>query len=342
MLSVKSKPLPPILGILGPEAESGQPLPTMPEEMSAEEEEGSEEMDLTGIRGILNKITQSIPAKAGHTLFVQPEGSGVHQILTEITDNLNSREPSIHDITTVQEIFNEIKQKSQSIMDIIHAVRNMVHNIVAGQTAGKCPEEMSYILCIVQDIIDEVHNSSGNEESTRTVKHILSNIIEKITGRQPTEGDPNDTEGILQCVAQQLHSSEVLLNPISAVQQIICDVISILQATEISTNEKQDKVKQLLDDVTGKSAAEDSTNCTESVRNVIRELVEDITCNRLALAESDTVTEVESLREFKDTAQGKEILQETCAEVISHIREISDSEETEQDTKDADDPLSEK
>lgn len=341
MLSVKSKPLPPILR---PEAESGQPLPTMPEEMSAEEEEGSEEMDLTGIRGILNKITRSIPAEAGHTLFVQPGGSGVQQILTEITDNLNSREPSIHDITTVQEIFNEIKQKSQSITDIIHAVRNMVHNIVAGQTAGKSPEEMSYILCIVQDIIDEVHNSSGNEESTHTVKHILPNIIEKITGRQPTEGDPNDTEGILQCVAQQLHSSEVSLNPISAVQQIMCDVISILQATEISTNEKQDKVKQLLDDVTGKSAAEeDSTNCTESVRNIIRELVEDITCNRLALAESDNVvTEMESLREFKDTAQGKEILQETCAEVLSHIREISDGEETEQDTKDADDPLSEK
>lgn len=337
---MKSKPLPPILGILGPEAESGQPLPTMPEETSAEEEEGSEEMDLTGIRGILNKITQSIPVEAGHTLSVQPEGSDVHQILTEITDNLNSREPSIHDITTVQEIFNEIKQKSQSITDIIHAVRNMVHNIVAGQTAGKSPEEMSYILRIVQDIIDEVHNSSSSEESTHTVKHILPNIIEKITGRQPTEGDPNDTEGILQCVAQQLHSSEVLLNPIFAVQQIICDVISVLQATEISTNEKQDKVKQLLDDVTGKSA-EDSTNCTESVRNVIREPVEDIT--RLALAESNNVlTEMESLREFMDTAQGKEILQETCAEVLSHIKETSDSEETEQGTEDADDPVSEK
>jgi hypothetical protein len=228
----------------------------------------------------------------------------------------------------------------------------MVHDTVAGLTVGKSPEETSYILRTVQDIIDEVHNSSGNEESTYTVKHILSNIIEKITARQPTEGDPNGTEGILQCVAQQLHSSEVLLNPISAVQQIICDVISSLQAMGISTKEKQDKVKQLLDDVTGKSAAEeDSANCTESVKNVIRELVEDFTCNRLALAESDilkdrsdnVVTEMESLREFKeDIAQGKEILQETGTEVIYHVKEISDSEEIEQDTKDADDSLSEK
>lgn len=355
MLSVKSKPLPPILGLetaSTAKAESGQPLPTMPEELSAEEEEGSEEMDPTAIRGILKKITQSIPAEASHTSLVQPKGSRVQQILTEITDNLNSREPSIHDITTVQEIFNEIKQKSQSITDIIHTVRNMVHDTVAGLTVGKSPEETSYILRTVQDIIDEVHNSSGNEESTYTVKHILSNIIEKITARQPTEGDPNGTEGILQCVAQQLHSSEVLLNPISAVQQIICDVISSLQAMGISTKEKQDKVKQLLDDVTGKSAAEeDSANCTESVKNVIRELVEDFTCNRLALAESDilkdrsdnVVTEMESLREFKeDIAQGKEILQETGTEVIYHVKEISDSEEIEQDTKDADDSLSEK
>jgi hypothetical protein len=255
----------------------------------------------------------------------------------------------MHDTTTVQEIFNEIKQKSQSITDIIHTVRNTVHNIVAGLTVGKSPEEMSYILRTVQDIIDEVHNSSGTEESTHTVKHILSNIIEKITARQPTEGDPNGTEGILQCVAQQLHSSEDLLNPISAVQQIICDVISNHQATGISTNEKQDKVKELLDDVSGKSAPEeDSANCTESVRNVIRELAEDTTCNRLALAESDilkdrsdsVVTEMESLREFKeDIAQGKEILHESGAEVNSHTKEISDSEETEQGTKDADDSL---
>jgi hypothetical protein len=258
MLSVKSKPLPPILG---PEAasatktESGQPLPTMPKEMSAEEEEGPEEMDPTGIRGILKKITQSIPAEAKHTSFVQPEGSGVQKILTEITDNLNSREPSIHDTTTVQEIFNEIKQKSQSLTDIIHTVRNMVHDIVGGLTVGKSPKEMVYILCIVQDIIDEVHKSSGSEGSMHTVKHILSNIIEKIIARQPTEEDPNGTEGILHCVAQQLHSSEVLLNPISAVQKIICEVISNLQAMGISTNEKQDEVKQVLDDVTGNSAA---------------------------------------------------------------------------------------
>jgi hypothetical protein len=80
-------------------------------------------------------------------------------------------------------------------------------------------------------------------------------------------------------------------------------------------------------------------------------LVEDITHNRSALAESDilkdrsnnVVTEMESLREFKeDIAQGKEILQETGTEVTCHVNEISDSEETEQDTKDADDSLSEK
>jgi hypothetical protein len=72
-----------------------------------------------------------------------------------------------------------------------------------------------------------------------------------------------------------------------------------------------------------------------SVKNVIREFVDDITYNRLALAESDilkdrsdnVVTEMESLREFKeDTSQGKEILQETSTEVISHIKDVSDSE----------------
>jgi hypothetical protein len=268
MLSVKSKPLPPILGLetaSAAEAESEQPLPTMPEEMSAEEDEGSEEMDPTGIRGILKKITQSIPAEARHTSLVQQEDSGVQQILTEIMDNLNSTEPSIHDTTTVQEIFNEIKQKSQSTTDIIHTVRNKVHDIVGGLTVGKSQEETSYILRTVKDIIDEVHNSTESEGSTHPVKHILSNIIEKITARQPTEEEPNGTEGILQCVAQQLHSSEVLLNPISAVQQIICDVISNLQATAgISTNEEQDEVKQVLNDVTGKSAAEEgSASCTE-------------------------------------------------------------------------------
>lgn len=355
MLSVKNKPLPPILGLETAstgKAESGQPPPVMPKEMSVEEEEGAEEMDPTGIRGILKKITQTIPAEARHTSLAQPEGSGVRQILTEITDNLNSREPSIHDIIAVQEIFNEIKEKFQSTTDIIHTVRNIVDDTVGGLTVGKIPEEMSYILRTVQDIIDDVHKSSGSEGPTRTVKHVLSTIIEKITARQPTQEDPDDTEEVLQYVAQQLHSSEVLLNPISAVEQIICDVISNLQATGKSTNEKQDEVKQLLDDVTGESAAEeDSENCTESVKNVIRELVEDITYNRLAPAESDilsdrsdnVVAEMGSPREFKEeAAQGNEILQETGTEVTYHIKEISDSEETEQDTKDADDSLSEK
>jgi hypothetical protein len=329
MLSVKSKPLPPILRLetaSAAEAESEQPLPTMPKEMSAEGEEASEEMDPTGIRAILKKITQSIPAEARHTSLVQQEDSGVQQILTEIMDNLNSREPSIHDTITVQEIFNEIKQKSQSNTDVMHTVRNMVHDIVGGLTVGRSPEEISYILCTVQDIIDEVHNSTGSEGSTHPVKYILSNIIKKITARQSTEEDPNGTEGILQCIAQQLHSSEVLLNPISAVQQIICDVISNLQAMGISTNEKQNEVKQVLDDVTDKSAAEEaSATCTDSV--ILRD-------------RSDNVTEMESLREFKeDTAQGKEILQETSTEVIAHIKEISDSKETEQHTKDADGSL---
>jgi hypothetical protein len=216
----------------------------------------------------------------------------------------------------------------------------MIHDIVGGLAVGESPGEMSYILRTVQDIIGEVHNSTASEGSTHPVEYILSDIIEKITSRQPTEEDPDGTKGILQCVAQQLHSSEVLLNPIAAVQQIICDVISNLQATGISTNEKQVEVKQVLDDDTGKLAAEGLANCTESVKNVIRELVENITYHRLALAESDitkdrsdsVVTEMESLGEFKeDTEQGKEILQKTGPEIISHGKEISESKEIEEE-----------
>jgi hypothetical protein len=102
-------------------------------------------------------------------------------------------------------------------MDIISTVRNRVCDIVGELIGGTNPEEMSYILRRLQDIIDEVHNSTGSEGSIHSVKHILTNIIEKNCSQTATEEDPNGIEGILQCVAQQLDSNEVLLNPISAI-----------------------------------------------------------------------------------------------------------------------------
>jgi hypothetical protein len=87
MLSVKTKPLPPISVVERAPAtrpETGQPFPTMPEEMPVEEGE-AEEIDPTGIQGILKDITQSIPADARYTSLVQPEASGVQQILSERT-----------------------------------------------------------------------------------------------------------------------------------------------------------------------------------------------------------------------------------------------------------------
>jgi hypothetical protein len=70
-----------------------------------------------------------------------------------------------------------------------------------------------------------------------------------------------------------------------------------------------------MDDVTSKSTAEEGLeNCKQSVKNVIGELVEDISYNGLAPAESDIIqdrsdnglNEMESPGEFKkDILQGK-------------------------------------
>jgi hypothetical protein len=59
MLSVKSKPLLPISVLeraSAARAESGQPSPTMPEDMSAEQAE-AQELDPTGIQGTLKETT---------------------------------------------------------------------------------------------------------------------------------------------------------------------------------------------------------------------------------------------------------------------------------------------
>jgi len=119
MLCVKSKPLPPISGFgmtvipAGKPEEasthsSGEFFPPVPDELSVEE---VKDLDPTGMWAVLKKIIKSIPTKIRYKFLVQPEVSSGKQILK---DNLSSRESSIHDTTTVQEMFNEIKQQSKS------------------------------------------------------------------------------------------------------------------------------------------------------------------------------------------------------------------------------------
>jgi hypothetical protein len=360
---MKSKPLPPILGSAttaipheGSAHESGEPLLSVREELSVEEEEEAEEMDPTGIRGILKELTQSIHKETKYTCLVQPEVTCVEQILKEIIDNLSSTEPSINDITTIQEIFDEVKQQSESTIDLVSRTRNLVHDILVGVTAGATSAVTSHVQNVIDDIIDEMPDSIGKDMSVHPVEHIVSDIIDKITSRKPNEEDSDGTQGILQNVVQQLQSSQVLLDPISAVQQIISDAINNLRAIRLSTNGKDTDVKKVLNDIIYKLAAKE---CTEDIRTTIRELIDTINYKRLTLTESDTiediidnvVTEIENRGgPTEDLAQVKEILQEaesTAAcengtEIMYHGNESSDSEKTVLTTRDTNYTPSEK
>jgi hypothetical protein len=112
--------------------------------------------------------------------------TGIWRILNEIIYILSSRVPSVHDTITVQEIFNEINQKSECAMDIISTVQNFVHDIVDGLTDGAASEEISHVQHTVPDISDEVHNCTGNNRSINPVEHTCSDIT-NITSRQPNQ-----------------------------------------------------------------------------------------------------------------------------------------------------------
>ena len=347
MLKMKSKPLPPILGSAttataaeGSAHESREPLLSVPEELSVEEEEEAVEMDPTGIRGILKELSESIHKEAKSSSLVQLEVSDVEEILNEIIDSLSSTEPSTNDIITVKEIFYELKQQSESSTDIVSRARNFVHYIIGGVTAGAASAVTSQVQNIIDDIIDGVHDSIGTEKSVHPIEHILNNIVDKLTSRQPTEEDYAGTPGILQNVVQQLQSSQVAPDSISAVQQNLSDPINNLQATRLSTNGKDTDIKQVLDNIIDKLAAEE---CTEDIRTIIRELIDVISYKRLTLEGSDkmedtiynAVSEMENPgRSKEDIAQVKEILQEAASisvhengtEIISDGKEISDSE----------------
>ena len=353
MLRMKSKPLPPIPGSAttaipeGSTHESREPLLSVPEELSVEEEEEAEEMDPTGIRGILKELSESIHKEAKYTLLVQLDVSNVEEILNELIDSLSSIEPSINDITTVQEIFYELKQQSESPIDLVSRARNFVCDIINAVTAEVASAVTSHVQNIIDDIIDEIFDSRGTEKSVHPIENILSDIVDKLTSRQPTEEDPAGTQGILQNVVQQLQASQVILDPISAVQQIVCDAINNLQATRLSTNGKDTDVKHVLDNIIDKLAAEE---CTEDIRTIIRELIDVISFKRLTLEGSDNiediiynaVSEIENPgRTKEDIAQVKEILQKATSiavyekgiESISDGKEISDCEKTVQNTR---------
>jgi len=355
MLRMKSKPLPPIPGSAttaipdeGSAHESREPLLSVPEELSVEEEEEAEEMDPTGIRGILKELSESIHKEAKYTSFVQLDVSNVEEILNEIIDSLSSTEPSTNDITTVQEIFYELKQQSESPIDLVSRVRNFVHDIINGVTAEAASAVTSHVQNIIDDIIDEIYNSIGTEKSVHPIENILSDIVDKLTSRRPTEEDSAGTQGILQNLVQQLQASQVVLDPISVVQQIISDAINNLQATRLSTNGKDADVKRVLDNIIDKLAAEE---CTEDISTIIRELIDIISFKRLTLEGSDNiediiynaVSEVENPgRSKEDIAQVKEILQEATSiavyekgtETISEGKEISDCEKAVLTTRD--------
>lgn len=358
MLRMKSKPLPPILGSAttaireeGSACESREPLLSVPEELSVEEEEEAEEMDPTGIRGILKELSESIHKEAKYTSLVQLDVSNVEELLNEIIDSLSSTEPSTNDITTVQEIFYELKQRSESPTDLVSRARNFVHDIINGVTAEAASAVTSHVQNITDDIIDEIYDSRGTQKSVHPIENILSDIVDKLTSRQPNEEDCAGSKAILQNIVQQLQASQVVLDPISAVQQIVSDAINNLQATQLSTNGKDTEVKHILDNIIDKLAAEE---CTEEIRTIIRELIDIISFKRRTLEGNDNiediiynaVSEIENAgRSKEDIAQVREILQEAVSiavyeegtETISDGKEISDCEKTVLTTRDTND-----
>ncbi|PSN52095.1 hypothetical protein C0J52_03890, partial [Blattella germanica] len=321
-LSLKSRPLPPISAV------SKTSIPEPPtqefEAMSIEEEEEEDEdlaeVDPTGVRGILYDIIENLPS----------EGAlDVKQILSEVVDVMQEREPSGEDLEIVQQVLNEVIAKIGPRSSIAPTVEDVTNEIVNNVLEGTPADDISFIQNIMHNIIQDVYKVSGDISSVE----LIGQISERISSRTPLPNEPEHFQDTLVEVVQKLKSSEALYDPISAAQQIVYEIVQNLKVKNYSATTFGKELSFYVDNLQAKINSE---SINEGVKEILRNAVETITSKLSSIEEHTQIADISDslLKEItpgegfgKDYEQAKIILNEIFAKHNNSLPDIAEEEE---------------
>ncbi|KAJ9600983.1 hypothetical protein L9F63_000821, partial [Diploptera punctata] len=287
MLSLKSRPLPPIAklsktSIPEERTESLEHLDYKASGVSfavktltdkeGETESGLQIWDPIGIRGLLNEIVESMPIEHEKSEVVNI--GTVRQILLEIIEQLEKKISSKEDVTTIQDVLEEVLQQITGSEYQSPSVKNIVTDIVNNITQDIPEDHAIYIKNIVYDVVDQVLKTDD-----LTSNEIINEISDRIISSIPESDVPQGTEEIIQEMANQLRSS-ITYDPIAAAKQVVCDIITSLQSKEEAMEHEYETV---LHSCIGKLTNEiDVGKYNDDVKDILRYVIEIMTTKLLS------------------------------------------------------------